>query len=193
MKKRRTLIITLLLLAALALGIGYAAYTDELTATGTANVKTDGAKAAFDADVYFDPTYIKKSDADDAYIDAGSGATANDKAEFTVQSVAVEGDQAIFTFKIVNTSTEFDAVLIPTLHLANSSFFKIDYVFSDADITDKADSRWDTSSTTGTVEAGGELLLNVRVTLIASPIDAISGTIGHVNLSAAPAKTTTTP
>lgn len=57
MKKRRTLIISLLLIAALALGIGYAALTDDLFIDATANFDPKVAEDELDVDVKFiDPT-----------------------------------------------------------------------------------------------------------------------------------------
>ena len=59
MKKRRNLIISLLLIAALALGIGYAGVSDDLFINATANVDPDRASAELSADVQFTgtPTY----------------------------------------------------------------------------------------------------------------------------------------
>lgn len=47
MKRRRTLIVSLLLVAALCLGIGYAAINGELTINGTANIKEQPFKVVF--------------------------------------------------------------------------------------------------------------------------------------------------
>ena len=114
MKKRRTMIVALILVATLTIGIGYANFTDELSANATANVNTDASKAAFDADVHFDASYdlISKIDsngsnaagANAAYIDAGMGATAHDKAEFTISKLGLMGERSIFIFKICRPS-----------------------------------------------------------------------------------------
>ena len=53
MKKRRTFIVSMLLVAALALGIGYAALSDTLDINGTADVNQSQAEADFDLNVYF--------------------------------------------------------------------------------------------------------------------------------------------
>ena len=46
MKKRRTFIVSMLLVAALALGIGYAALTDVLEVTGRADINQSQAETA---------------------------------------------------------------------------------------------------------------------------------------------------
>ena len=48
MKKRRTLIIALLLIAALALGIGYAAFASEMLINGEANLNATESKVVFE-------------------------------------------------------------------------------------------------------------------------------------------------
>ena len=102
--KKRTSIIAFLLVAALTLGIGYAALTDTLTINGTANVAEQAGKDAFEADVYFSKAI------------SGNGATAvlgsdpstdkPDVATMTVVDGALKevGDEAIATFTITSES-----------------------------------------------------------------------------------------
>ena len=75
MKRRRTLITSLLLVAALALGIGYAALTDVLDINGTAKVEESAAEDAFNADVYFSAAVANQA-GNAASVDADD----NDKA-----------------------------------------------------------------------------------------------------------------
>ena len=99
MKKRRTLIVTLLLVAALALGIGYAALTDTLRVGGTAGVSAEAGSEAFEADVYFSNAISG------AKADAAVGAD-KDTATMTVKADALKevGDEAVATFTIKSDS-----------------------------------------------------------------------------------------
>ena len=110
MKKRRTLIVTLLLVAALALGIGYAALTDTLRVGGTAGVSAEAGSEAFEADVYFS----KAISGDKA--DASVGAD-NDTATMTVKADALKvvGDEAVATFTIKSDSDLAVVITNPTV------------------------------------------------------------------------------
>ena len=109
MKKRRTLIVSLLLVAALALGIGYAALTDTLNITGTASVAQEAGEEAFEIDVYFSKAI------------AGTGATAavgadKDTATMTVNADALKevGDEVIATYTIKSDSDLAVVITNPT-------------------------------------------------------------------------------
>lgn len=107
MKKRRTAIIAFLLCACLAIGAGYAAVTDSLHVSGTANYKTTGATESFDAKVYFAEAVADKTD-NTITIDGTTGDDA-DKARFTISSLQLKDDTAVFTLTIHNKSLEYDA------------------------------------------------------------------------------------
>jgi hypothetical protein len=53
MKNRRIVIVAFMLVAVLCLGVGYAAVSDTLTATGKISVNETALTETFDADVYF--------------------------------------------------------------------------------------------------------------------------------------------
>ena len=116
MKKRRNLIIALLLIAALALGIGYAAVTDSLTITGNANVKPhqDNLEVIF--------TDIKNKDKCTATIQ--TDATV---ATFTTTQLEVGGNTASATFVVTNQSPEYKATIdAPTIAITTGSeYFEV--------------------------------------------------------------------
>ena len=53
MKNRKTVVVAFLLCAVLLLGVGYAALSDTLDITGSADVNQSAAEEAFNEDVYF--------------------------------------------------------------------------------------------------------------------------------------------
>ena len=108
MKRRRTLIVALLLVAALALGIGYAAITDTLTIGGNASVKPHQENF----EVIFKE--IKNQDKCTAAIQ-----TDKTVATFTTTQLVEGGDTASATFVVVNNSDEYSATIdAPTIAIA---------------------------------------------------------------------------
>ncbi|MBE6646553.1 MAG: hypothetical protein E7611_02785 [Ruminococcaceae bacterium] len=105
MKKRRTLIITALLIAALALGIGYAALSRELVIGSEANLAPDDT----DFDIVFTSASIDKSDFGSASLtgDASNATTAH----YTLTGLSAKGDTAIMTFVIKNRTQDVKATL----------------------------------------------------------------------------------
>ena len=111
MKKNRTLIVGLLLIVALALGIGYADLTSRLVFRGSANIDADPSN--------FKLEFVKVED-DDAENDYGTIVSANE-ATFTVSHLDVIGETSTFTYTIKNTSPgQFKAYLdqVPTVEAA---------------------------------------------------------------------------
>lgn len=127
MKKRRSLIIPVLLVAALCLGIGYAAVTDVLDINGSADVNQSAAEEAFNHDIHFtDAVAENTAEGDLASFDPADP----DMASFTANSLNGKGDTAKFTFTITNEG-DLDAVVTPTLASngnTNPEYFNI---FSD--------------------------------------------------------------
>ena len=108
MKNRKIIVTAFLLVAALMLGVGYAALTDTLTIIGNAHIDTDVANATFDSKVYFT--------AAEATSTTGTGTVADvasftpDDATFTANKLATVGQKSVFTFTITNDSS-VDAVI----------------------------------------------------------------------------------
>lgn len=113
MKKRRTLIISLLLVAALCLGIGYAALARELVISSTANLSPD------DSD--FNIVFVSATPSDTSVATAsvtGTGTTAN----YTITGLSHVGDKVTLTFEIENKTTDVDASLVSVDSVAGELF-----------------------------------------------------------------------
>ena len=111
--KRRTVVISVLLVAALALGIGYAALSDTLTINGT--IKSDGATMSdnFDGLVYFTNASVTNDPA--VHVTANVSATyGGDEASYTIEGMTVVGDKVDMEFIIHNAYTETVWVTIAT-------------------------------------------------------------------------------
>ena len=105
MKKRRTLVISLLLIAALALGIGYAALSRELMITSAANLSPD--QNDFDI-VFISATVVGDPDNQLATASVtGTGTTAN----YTVTGLSKQGDTVTLEFVVENKTADVDANL----------------------------------------------------------------------------------
>ena len=100
MKKRRNLIIALLLIAALALGIGYAAVTDTLSIGGNATVKPHQENLIVEFDSIKNPSKC-------------TAAIQTDKtvATFTTTQLVNGGETATATFVVKNNSPEYSATI----------------------------------------------------------------------------------
>lgn len=109
MKSRKTVVAIFLMVAILTLGIGYAALSDELSVTATANTP------AFDPLVYIGTDYditsatrngasIADPTSNDDYTITVSG-TGTDAVSVTVDRfLATSGDSIVFEFTVVNES-----------------------------------------------------------------------------------------
>ena len=102
MKKRRTLIISLLLVAALCLGIGYAALSRELIISSTAQLAP--VDSAFH--VVFTEAISKEPAKATASL-TGDHTTAN----YTVIGLSEPGEQVTLTFKLQNQTDDVNAKL----------------------------------------------------------------------------------
>ena len=97
MKRRRTLIVSLLLVTALCMGIGYAAVSGTLvisgTSTYTAQTVTLEATTFTQTTPALDPTPAIKGT-----------LTAGNPATFTVSGLSLEGDKLVGTITVTNNS-----------------------------------------------------------------------------------------
>ncbi len=122
MKNRKGLI-SLMLVAVLLLGIGYAALTDTLDITGSADVNQSAAEEAFNEDIYFSAAV-----ANEAGNTASVNADNNDKASFTAKTLKGKGDKVTFTFTIKNDG-DVAATVTPklnaTLGNTNPEYFSL--------------------------------------------------------------------
>ena len=101
MKKRRTLIISLLLIAALCLGIGYAALARDLQINGSANLQGNNE----DFDIVFMEGNAKNGN---ATVTVAEGTTT---ASYVIDGLSKAGDTEVITFKIKNRTSDIDGLL----------------------------------------------------------------------------------
>ena len=81
MKNRKSVIVAFLLVAVMLLGVGYAALTDVLDITGTADVNQSAAEESFNEDIFFSAAVANESGNT-----ASVNADNNDKASFTANT-----------------------------------------------------------------------------------------------------------
>ena len=106
MKRRKNLIIAFLLIASLALGIGYAAYTTTLTINGQAGVSSEAIE--FTNDVVF----IECSSSNDAF---GTASLVDEQtASFITTGMTQAQERVQFTYVIANNSDTAVSVTIST-------------------------------------------------------------------------------
>ena len=157
MKNRKGLI-SLMLVAVLLLGIGYAALTDTLDITGSADVNQSAAEEAFNSDVYFSAAV-----ANEAGNTASVNADNNDKASFTANTLKGKGDKVTFTFTIKNDG-DVDATVTPKLNASlgntNPEYFSIS-------------SDW--AGEAKVLAAHSEVTYTLTVELLKTPTNTISG------------------
>ena len=155
MKQRKTVIVAFLLAAVLLLGVGYAALTDVLDITGSADVNQSAAEEAFNEDIYFSAAVANQE---------GNTASVNadnvDKASFTANTLKGKGDKATFTFTLKNDG-DLDATVTPSISSnTNTEYFGIS-------------SDWEGQPKT--LKAGQTLTYTVTVELLETPTATISG------------------
>ena len=156
MKNRRLTIVAFLLCATLVVGFGYAALTDILDITGSADVSAVAAQESFDEEVYFSDVVVIRDDGNTA----SRNADNVDKASFTAKNLKGQGDTAQFTFTIVNDS-DLDANVTPAISSnTNEAFFAIS-------------SDW--AGQTKLIPAGESKTYTVTVELLNTPTDTIGG------------------
>lgn len=194
MKNRRTVIASFLLIAVLVMGIGYAALTDNLFIKGEATLATTSAQTNFDHDVYFSAVAVVDSQGGNKDTTPDSvviGSTDPDSATFYVKSLGNKDEYVVFSFKIKNDSTEFDALITLDAHnpsTTNTTIFKIEYSVNNSTWVE-ADPL---TSPETTCAAGGEQVVYVRITLLATPSENTSAAF-NVNLTATSTPKATTP
>ena len=158
MKNRRTVVVAFLLCAVMLLGVGYAALSDTLDITGSADVNQSAAEEAFNEDIYFSAAV-----ANDEGNTASINADNNDKASFTAKTLKGKDDAVSFTFTIKNAG-DVAADITPkfnaTLGNTNEEYFEVA-------------SDW--AGATKTLEAGAEVTYTVTVKLKKTPTETVAG------------------
>jgi hypothetical protein len=128
MKKRRIAVIAFMLVAVMALGVGYAVLNDTLSIGADLTASTGASAKEFDEDVYFSKGEGKTTD-DKAkvtsvvFTDSSDTATIN----FDANAFSTAGDTVTLVFTITNTSTEFNpTVSVPTIHITGTDASQFD-------------------------------------------------------------------
>lgn len=158
MKNRRNVVIAFMIVAVMLLGIGYAALSDTLDITGSADVNQSAAEEAFNEDVYFSAA-VANQDGNTASVNADN----NDKASFTAATLKGKGDKVTFTFTITNAgdvAAEVTPKLNATLGNTNPEYFSIS-------------SDW--AGEAKILAAHSEITYTITVELIKTPTETISG------------------
>ena len=155
MKNRKRVVVSFLLVAVMLMSVGYAALTDVLDITGSADVNKSAAEDAYNADIYFTGAEANQT---------GNTASVNtdnkDKASFTANTLQGAGDTATFIFTITNDG-DLDATVTPSISSnTNEAYFEIS-------------SDW--NGQPKTLKAGEDLTYTVTVKLKETPTDTISG------------------
>ena len=158
MKNRKTIVVAFMLCAVMLLGVGYAALSDTLDITGSADVNQSAAEEAFNEDIYFSAAV-----ANETGNTASVNADNNDKASFTAATLKGKGDKVTFTFTIENAG-DVDAEVTPKLNASlgntNSEYFSIT-------------SDWNGAAKT--LAAHSNITYTVTVELLKTPTETISG------------------
>lgn len=155
MKNRKTIVVAFLLSAVMLMSVGYAALTDVLDITGSADVNQAAAEDSFNEDIKFTGALANET---------GNTASVNadneDKASFTANTLKGANDTATFTFTIANDG-DLNAMVTPKISSnTNEDFFEIT-------------SDWD--GTTKELKAGESLTYTVTLKLTDTPTATISG------------------
>ena len=180
MKKRRNLIIALLIVATLAMTIGYAAMNASLEVNGSAGTAIDPVKLVFTGNVTKDGTeYVKNNT--ETVVGATAGYTT---ATLTVNGLKTETDYLIAEFEIQNQNTYSYTVAAPTVTYTDEhDFYTVEIHYLDPDSgnpvavdqsfvleggeTTKLVARVELTDDTAGVKRNG----NFRITLPATSID----------------------
>lgn len=175
MKNRKTVIVAFLLVAAMLLGVGYAALTDDLYVNGTLKLDADKLADTYDKEVYFtnanNSTTGTAGVVDTISIGEDANGDANDKVTFVVNSLKTVNEVATFTFKIQNDN-DFVVTATPSTSFTNDYFTVA-------------------GPATVDVPANGSVDVTVTVTLKAIPTDGSAQSVTYDLTYAVAPKTTT--
>ena len=167
MKKRKSVVVAFLLIATLLLGVGYAALTDTLTISGQANVGTGKAEEELNNDIFFYSATATSTSGTSDLADTASVLADKDRASFTVNSLALGGETATFTFVVHNTGNHEATLSTPTVTIRDLIADGTD-VDTDSDNVFTVTTSWDDATLEAATNSGstpGAATLTVTVTL----------------------------
>ncbi len=115
MKNKKFIIIAFVIVSSLLVGFGYAALTDIFIMDGNAVINQTAQNKVFDDNIYIKSASVTETTGTSGVVDtAGVDQNNNDKASFTVKSLALVGEKVKFTFTVENNSA-FDATIANTV------------------------------------------------------------------------------
>lgn len=163
MKKRNTTIFAFLLLAAVGMGVGYAALTDNLSIGGKVDVNTDQAMKDWNDDVRFtNMEFDSTHTANKAAVASVSYEDEDDTAVLNVTGLDSKGDVIDITFTVGNANTNYNAQIAEVTAMSNDN---------EANFTITAsiiDSVAEKNNGTATIKVSIELLVQPTETLTAN-------------------------
>ena len=164
MKKRNTTIFAFLLLAAVGMGVGYAALTDNLTLNGTVGANKTVADTQWDEDIYFSAASIKsQTDGSVATLTHNIG-TNTDALILDLSGMTLKGETVVIQVTVKNDNVDYDANLITTTAFTSTTAAADDFTISS------------TFNDTIDIEASNSYTFEISVTLEVQPTQDLSAT-----------------
>ena len=115
MKNRKTVVVAFLLIAVMLMGVGYAALTDVLTLEGILGADVSLATKEFDADIYFSNDTVDVAKLAAVSYESDADGNMRDTAIIEATGFQQQGDTVKVTLTIKNDSTEFGALVTPSV------------------------------------------------------------------------------
>lgn len=179
MKKRRTLIISLLLVAALCLGVGYAALARDLQINGSANLQGNNE----DFDITFTSGSAESEAGDVATVTVTPGTTT---ASYVIDGLSEKGDSVTLTFVATNNTEDINATLtsitstvgelVITTPEGDETADYVTYFSKTMTITNEDGDVYDPEGEDFVVAPGKTATVVIEITLVKSVTDPVSAT-----------------
>ena len=166
MKNRRNIIVAFLLCACMIVGIGYAAFSDNMDITGTASLN---ANDIIDGNIFFESATAEQG--------SGNTATVNqnnqDKASFTITNLRTENESTYFTFVVKNTNSSAHYIALRTVA---GTVGATNYSITAKMVNDENDSREITNTSEKTLTADDYIKINADQTVTITVTVAMTST-----------------
>lgn len=140
MKKRNLVIVAFMLVAAMTIGVGYAALSVTLNVNGTASVSGADAAEEFKEDVYFSnaekvkSTGTRTDNAGEAIVDTITISDDKRTASFEVKTLMGVNEYVEYTFTVKNDSTMAAAVTPTFTETNDDSAYKVEVMGIEKDV-----------------------------------------------------------
>ncbi len=170
MKNRRIAIIAFVLVAVMAIGVGYAAISDQLGITATLGANSG---ANFEDNVHWsDAAAVITASGDSSKVSAEAGAGTVDAVPYdekdllTVEvdnGALVNKDDTVVIKKNIVNDSDLDATVAVDVDEKSNTNFKVNVALSNANLA-----------------AGGEVTVTITITLVEASIDDMTGSFNFV-------------